>query len=67
MEIEEKELDEEKYGRRAIFTKKWCNDLHDVNCRPIAHEWDKAMSFLTQISRIEVDHTLKANQASECK
>jgi hypothetical protein len=25
------------------------------------------MSFLTQISRIEVDHTLRANQASGCK
>jgi len=63
MEIKKTELHKELKGSRAIITKNKWNDLHAINCRPKAQEYDTATSFLTQISWIQVEQTLRANNA----
>jgi len=67
MKIEENELDNERWGSRAILTKKQWNDLHAANCQPRALECNRTMQFLTQIPWIAVDQKLRGNRTPGCK
>jgi len=67
MEIEETKLDEDRRRNQAIFSKNVWNDLHAINWRPKAQEYDGAMSFLAQTTWLEGDQTLRGNKAPGCK
>ena len=67
MEIMEDKLVEAMWWCRDISIKAQWNDLHAVNCQSTAQGCDRATSFHTQITLIEVDQKLRGHQASGCK
>jgi len=67
MQIEEKELDEGRWGRWAILTRHQWNDQHAANCEPKGQECDRATSSLTQITWLEVNQILRGNNNPGCK
>ena len=67
MQIEERELDDERVTCRAILMKSWWKDLDAVNCQPKAGKFECATSSISYIMWIVVDSKLTGHQASGCK
>jgi len=66
MDIEEKELDQESWGRRAIYIKNRGIDLCAVNCPLKALKCDGPTLFISQIIGMVVDYKLKDFETFGC-
>jgi hypothetical protein len=53
--------------KSSYIYKSWGNDLHSVNCRPKAWEYDTATSCPTWIADIAGDQNLRGNKTPGCK
>jgi len=67
MEPEEKELDDDWWGRRALHIKNYRMDLHPANSWLNAVGYDMSTSFITQTPCIVVDQQLKGVEVFGCK